>query len=217
MTLGISYKLASGSFEEHIKQLEFPIASAATKAVHEGSLILKTRGRANIAAAGLKKAWQNALQVKVYPSRRESIDAAMFGYHKIPYASLLEEGGTITGKPLLWVPLKGTPRKLGRRRMSPGNMRRLAGVDLFSMKSKGGTPLLATRVRVPAAMAHRRKVRASMSLLQRGATGSGVLKTLPLFHGVKSITIKKRLHLTGVFQNVHAILPELYFRNLEAN
>ncbi|WP_353842903.1 DUF6441 family protein, partial [Mesorhizobium sp.] len=45
--------------------------------------------------------------------------AAALIFHNIRYAGIFEEGGTISGKPRLWLPLKDTPKRAGRQKMTP--------------------------------------------------------------------------------------------------
>ena len=74
----------------------------------------QAKGRADIAAAGFSRRWQNAFRVDVFPrGRKVSVDAAAWVFHKIPYAEVFEEGATIRGRPYLWIALPGTPTRIG--------------------------------------------------------------------------------------------------------
>ncbi|MCK1668621.1 DUF6441 family protein [Bradyrhizobium sp. 153] len=186
------------------------ITRAATGAVRQAGLQLKAVGRSNIANAGFSKRWQNAWRVNVYPKSGYSLKAAAFGFHKIPYADIFESGGTINGKGgLLWIALPTVP-KLGRERATP---RKLAqrGVKLFTLKRPGRTPLLATKVRGGVTG------KASLAKLRRGLSGKrGSVQSVPLFYGVRTVTMPRKFNLSGAADTVRARLPELYLAQLEA-
>src|SRR3954470_15419731 len=105
--------VAQGFVETIVKEIQRPIAKAATAAVREAGDIAKRNGRANIAAAGFSRKWQNALRVNVYPQHGDSLRPAAFIYHKIRYAGVFEEGAVIRGQPLLWLPLPTVPIRRG--------------------------------------------------------------------------------------------------------
>ena len=71
-----------------------------------------------------------------------SINAAAHVYHRIPYAWVHEEGATIHGQPLLWLPLSHAPDKIGRFRMTP---RRYPGPLQF-VRRAGKPPLLVAKL-----------------------------------------------------------------------
>ncbi|MBR0876879.1 hypothetical protein JQ608_06645 [Bradyrhizobium liaoningense] len=188
------------------------ITRAATGAVRQASVELKSIGRSNIASAGFSVKWQNAWRVNVYPKSGYSLEAAAFGYHKIPYATIFESGGTIRAqRGLLWIALRNAP-KIGRERVTP---RALAqrGVKLFSLRRPGKTPLLATRLRVTGGAP---TGKLSLAKLRRGVSGKrGAVRAVPLFFGVTSVTLRKRFNISGVADTVRARLPEMYLAQLE--
>ncbi len=102
MTLSFLYRATKGEFDEAMREMQRPMAEAATSAMQEAADNIKSEGRAKIASAGFSKKWQNALRVDAFPRRgKVSINAAAFAFHKIPYADVFEEGATIRGKPRL--------------------------------------------------------------------------------------------------------------------
>ena len=101
MSLRITVTAVAGAFFRAMTEGERPMAKAASAAVREAANLAKAGGRANIAAAGFSRKWQNALRAKVYPPNRDSINAAALIYHKVPYAEVFEEGAIIHGKPML--------------------------------------------------------------------------------------------------------------------
>lgn len=198
------------------------MAHAATSAMYEAGDQLKLRGRANIGQAGFSSRWQNAWRVNVYPVRGVSLEPAAFGFHKIGYSGVFESGATITGKRgLLWLPIGNNLPKAGRRKISTPRDLVGRGVKLFSIKGQG-RPLLGASVRVPTALPGNKSTRRdqafklSLAKLKKGSGGKrGVVQTVPLFSGVRSVTLKKRFNIAGVAQQVSGQLGALYFANLE--
>lgn len=204
--------------------------AAATMTIREAGSLLKTMGRANIAAGGMSKKWQNAWRVEVFPKSGYSLDAAAYGHHNIPYSPIFQDGGTITGKKgLLWIPMETVP-KLGKRTATARQLSS-AGVKLFSINRNGRHPLLAAKVSAAGGAQNLRGV-VSLPRLRSGtdavkirdtsrkrakqrggvkaSDAGGRSVTVPLFVGVPSVTIKARFDLRTVTQNIVARLPELY-------
>lgn len=200
------------------------IATIATNTMKEAGALLKKGGRDNIAAAGFSSKWQNTWRVDIYPKRGVSIDAAAFAYHKIPYASIFETGGTIHAKAgLLWIALPTVP-KVGKARGTPKTLA-ARGVKLFTIARAGKAPLLATNIRLSKAQANNLKntVKGRKSLLGRlslsrlsNSPKRGVNATVPLFFGVNSVTIRKKFNLEGVAVSVQDQLAALYEKNAQA-
>lgn len=186
------------------------VASAAKRAITAAGDAVKTEARAVIGAAGLGPKWRNALRVDIHPKRGDSVNAAAWIYHKIHYAGVFEEGATITGKPLLWLPLRGTPKKFGRVKLTPKVYNANIGKLVF-IKSKSGKPLLAGKAGLTKSG---KTPKASMAALKRGAAG-GPAGLVPLFVGVKSIKIPKKFSVADVCQKARNLLPELYARYFE--
>jgi len=224
MSLRLVFKASIGQFDEAFKELYVPGAKAATQAIVEAAAIVKSEGRANIAAAGFSKRWQNALRVDVYPKGQTySMNAAAWVYHKIPYAAVFEDGATIRGRPKLWVPLSGTPKKIGRNRMSPKLINERIGRVLFPIKGRG-KPLLAIRVRMPASRAAQDRPKVTAAMLRKAIPvgraapkGRGVLRSIPLFVGVSSIEVRKRFSIRQICGRAAGRLAELYLKNFEGN
>src|SRR4051812_37062518 len=108
--LKLVYAAVKGELEDAIEAKYRPIARAATLAIKSAAELVKTEGRADIARA-LSQRFANAWRVNVYPKKGTSADAAVYAFHRIPYAALFEEGGTVHGRPTLWLPLPSAPKK----------------------------------------------------------------------------------------------------------
>lgn len=204
------YERKEGEFALAMAAIKDPIAFAGTAAITEAGAIVKREGRQDIAAAGFSKRWQNALRVNVYPRRRLSMNAAALIFHAIQYAGIFEEGGTITGKPRLWLPLKDTPKRAGRQKMTPALYIRTIG-PLFSIERSGKPPLLAGKIATNRRGSKTGKV--SLSALKRG--GSGSPSTLvPLFIGIDRVNIRDRFSIREISERAAARLAELYLKHL---
>jgi hypothetical protein len=211
MSLKLKFDILTGEFERRMIELEKPIAETATAAMDEVLRIVKSEGRASIASAGFSRRWQNTLRVDRYPKKKNSMSAAVYVHHRIPYAGVFEEGATIRGNPLMWVRLPTTPKKVAGVPMTPLNYELNVG-DLVSFKSKTGTPLLGATVRVAKGRKDTSKV--SLSLLRRGKNlgGRGVLRTIPLFFGIRSTKIEKKFNITQICENARNSIPSIYAR-----
>lgn len=213
MTMRLTFSALRGQFRGAIKEIERPIARAATGAIAEAGLAAKTEGRANIGSAGFGKKWQNALRDKYYPKGRESMRPAVQLYHRIPYADVFETGATIQGKPLLWVPITNNiPAKLSGRRISPSSYTRLVG-PLASVNIPGRKPMLVAKA--DRGKKGTRKV--SLASLRRGARGEGNVKSVPVFVGVDAVKLRKRFDLRVVFARVASRLGQLYLKHLRVD
>ncbi len=203
------------------------IQNAATAAIHDAGAMLKEQGRANIAAAGFSARWQFTWRVNIYPKTGASIDAAAFGYHKIPYSLVFENGARIRAKQgLLWIPLSTVPKD-GRK--SHFTAKRLAqtGVKLFSINKPGKKPLLAANVRMNerdaatllATVRGRKSVAGRLlttAKLRKGTAGKrGTIQTVPLFIGVSDVSVRKKFNLAGVANAIAAKVPGMYAAHLE--
>lgn len=197
----MKFKYDYGKPREAFEGLIEPVAKAGTAAIDLVGRDIKTEGRANIAGAGFSKRWQNALRVNRYPRRGVSSSAALWIYHKIPYAEVFESGATIHGKPLLWIPLSTAPKRIGRMKMTPKNY--IANVGpLVSINNPGKPPLLA------APYSGRVRKRTTLAGLKRGAGQGGGL--VPVFVGISTISIQKRFALRSIFRSAAGKLGSYY-------
>lgn len=198
--------------EQGLRSIRDPIAMAATDAIRQAGDQAKVEGRNAIGSAGFGAKWKNAWRVSYFPKKGTSIDAAAWLFHKIPYSLIFEEGGTIVGRRgLLWIPLPTVP-KIGQRKATP---RRLAqsGVKLFSFKSRKGRPLLGASARVPRTS---NKLSLSLSKLRSGSKGSrGIVRAIPLFIGVPSVTIRARFNLAAVVNAARGAVPGFYVASVK--
>lgn len=212
MTLRVTLAIAKGEFEEHMTRFIKPLAVAATKTMDETLLTVKSEGRADIAQAGFSKKWQNTLRLLRFPKRGASLNAAVFIYHKIPFAGIFETGGKIKGSPLLWLRLPTTPKKIGRNRMTPKNFERLIG-GLVPIRG-ARVPLLGAPVRLSNRQANSDRPKPTLAALKRGTSGEkGRVRVVPLFFGARSVKIRDKFSITEIIEKAQQRLPRLFAEN----
>ncbi len=184
------------------------LSKAATGALHQVVDLAKQRARATIDLPG---GWKNALRATVYPKNNISLEPAAVIKHNIPYADVFEEGATIAGSPLLWIPLPSAniPRGPHNKQSTPADLV-AAGVELISLKNTA-KPILAAVIRETDARAAKPL---SRSLLKRArnAKGRGTLRVVPMFVGVPSITDPKRMDIVRAIKEAVALYPAFYIK-----
>jgi hypothetical protein len=196
----VTFGYINGSFAKAFAEDYTRMATAATQAVTEVAEEAKAKGRASIAAAGFSTKWQNALHSEVFPKTGVSLNAAAIIFHKIPYSGIFEDGGTISGDPLLWLPIEANlPARSGLRAWTPAAYARQFG-PLVSVNIPGRRPLLfAAR----SATGRRR--------------GAGFRQTpKPLFVGIDAVTIAKKFNITQIVRDAAARLPDVYAAKLKS-
>lgn len=225
---GFTFKAPAGQFQKAFKRKEFIIARAATKGLKEVAEDVKRMGRGAIGRAGFSPRWQAAFRVETYPRRGESIDAAAFVHHNIPYAGVFEDGATISGSPYLWLPLPTAPKRIGRQKITPKLYSQNVGKLIF-IRRANGRPLLAGRVSTRSRGAggtgkvtiaalrrgERDARRASATAAFGGNAARLRTKIVPLFIGVRTVRIKGRFGLQVIFDRARAMLAAAYIRNIK--
>lgn len=222
MTLKAMASDVSHEISVSIQSLGVPVAKAAQMAMKDAAMQLKLLARAHIRQVGFSQRWANAYKVYVYPDKGYSIDAAAFGLFKnLDFSDIYATGGTIHGKPMLWIPFKTTPKIDRRRSAASAKDYQRKGVKMESFKSKSGKPLLGVKVLMTRSQANRRTVKVSLGDILSGARGKRaraagraggglVRRTVPLFFGVSSVAVKKRFDWPSVEARVNAMVPSLY-------
>jgi hypothetical protein len=203
------YEAKKDEFAMAMARIKDPIGAAGTAAISEAGDIVKREGRADIAAAGFSRRWQNALRVDIYPKRGVSMQAAAFIWHKIGYAGVFEEGATITGKPRLWLPLESAPKRIGRQKITPALYIRKVG-PLVPIIRPGKPPLLAGKI----AASRRSTSKVTLSALRRASGGGAPSRLVPLFVGIDRVSIRDRFSIKEITERAANRLGELYLKHL---
>lgn len=219
MALRFRYDAAADTFEQAARDIEKPIARATTIAIRETAKVIRAKGRQDIATAGFSRRWQSGFRVDTKPDKGFAIDAEAFSYHRVPFADVFEAGARIRGKPLLWVPLSSTPKKIGRKKLTPKRFVREVG-RLYSI-TNASRPLLGAAISVGAREKNSDNIRVTLAKLKRGAAArksgtSGVaVRTVPLFVGVPAVSIRRRFGISEIIDAAVRDLPRMYARYIE--
>jgi hypothetical protein len=127
-----SFKAAKSN-DEVFKKTRRDLIAAAQGAVKDAAAQAVKEGRAHLATAGFSAPrWQRGLTSKFLKQNPEK--PARLVFHRLGFLSVFEQGATIAGKPLLWVPIK---ENLPGKVHSPRQYRRK-----MSSVTIGGTPFL---------------------------------------------------------------------------
>lgn len=129
-------KGGASTFKTGVKRFGERQIRAQQSAARAASSEIESLGRKNIAAGGNFKSerWQQGFRALVSFASRSDILIRVT--HAVRYWIVFEEGRVIRGRPLLWIPLRGTQaEQLGvRAREFPGK--------LFRVNRVGKAPLL---------------------------------------------------------------------------
>lgn len=214
MALRFTFATTKGLFEKAFANKYHPVATAATAAIKEAGAEAVNLGRASIAAAPGRfgRGWQKALRFKAFPGGAAvSANAAGIIYLKSRYGGVFEDGASIHGKPILWLPLRNVPKNIGRKKLTPAVFKAMVG-PLFLVARPGRNPLLVARV---AAKARSSDAPITLAALRRGAKGAGKnIASVPIFIGVPNVFETQKFHIRAAVAKAAAFLPDLYFKNL---
>lgn len=127
------------SYRRDTERWGLAIARACTLAYRACAKLIDSRGKTDIARSGKFGArWQEGLKVLTLPRQGFSIENQIIIGHDQIGARLFEYGGTVRGKPLLWIPLSFSNAKGRKAREYPGG--------LFRVNRRGKSPLLLSRI-----------------------------------------------------------------------
>lgn len=203
-----------GKYAKDVRDFEQPIARAVTKTFRAAAKDIEREGRQRIAAGGLSRRFVSGFRVFAFPRRQFSMRPEIKGTHRIGFINIFETGGTIRGRPLLWIPLRTAPAKIGGKRITPKLYVDQVG-PLFKIERPGKPPLLAGRA-LRAPLTGRT---ASLTTLKTGARRAASRRgrrpvAVPLFVGVRQTRIPKRLNVSPVYDRAREELPDRYLRQI---
>lgn len=186
MPLSLAYSSREGDAQRLLEGFLQPIVAAVSGAMREAGDLIRKRGRDNIRGAGFgSRRWVEGLQVQVTPG--DSFDASLRVFHRIGFAGIFEEGGTISGRPLLWLPIDANLPG-GRQRWTPQRYVRQIG-PLYSARAAKRPILLGKPPGMP--------------------------RAVPVFFGVRSVEIRKRFDIAGIVEDVANDFEQLYSKHLK--
>lgn len=225
MAVQFTYKQDRLDWKVAAAAIKGTIAGAERAAFQELAIRIQKEGRAEIASAGFSRRWQTGFRTFVFPRRPGAPgQLTLRGQHRIGYANIFERGGTIRGKPLLWVPLPSAPARINGKRTTArayvqaigplhsinrsGRAPLLAG---YSMRAPvGGRSLSAAQLRTGQRNARRRQARSAFG----GRLGRAPV-SVPLFVGLSAVRIADRLNVSAVYNRARSDLPDIYAKHLD--
>lgn len=146
---------ASVQYREAMQRTLNAIARASSKATRAAAKVISVRGKQDIARAGqFGTRWLDGLSVDAQPASGYFINNRIEIGHDQLGARNFEEGGTVRGRPTLWVPLSFANVPKGQTAKNyPGGLFRVttkAGKDLLlSVKDKKPKFIGLSSVRIP--------------------------------------------------------------------
>lgn len=129
MAAKFKVKVASPAWIKMIREEEQPLATAAVAALRQTAANAVKEGRSNIAGSGrFKGGWVSGLKFRMQGATKggkPSLQAKAIIFHKIGLAGVFEEGATIQGKPLLWIPTQrgGPPARRSGKKLTSATVR----------------------------------------------------------------------------------------------
>lgn len=140
--MGVTFKYQNGEqlgpqFKAGVRRFGDRSVRAIQSAANKAAAEIENQGRQNIRAGGNfgSARWQQGFRARV--SFKSRSDIVIRVTHDVPYWVVFEEGRTIRGKPMLWIPLKFGDSQGVRARDYPGR--------LFRVNRVGKNPLLLSR------------------------------------------------------------------------
>jgi hypothetical protein len=198
--------------KKHLKDIQKPIAKIATATIKEAAQLVKKNAAIEIQSAGFSSRSSKTLKYTLDPERGESIDISATFKFRRGFFSVFEEGATIQGKPLLWLPLETVPFGRGNKRLTPKEYSARIGP---LAKTKGTNPPYLVGKTSRAGVL--RATTSNLTLRKRGRraikTAPLLSQNVPLYVGVPSVTIPKKFDVKGVIQDVAKQIPEIYLKN----
>lgn len=204
------YAVVSGDLEKQFLELQKDIAKAATAAVKEADGLVKKESQAALSSAGFSGRSSRAMRSVITPKTGDSINVSADFFLRPAYLNIFETGGTITGKPLLWLPLPTVPLGAGGKRLTPKQYTERIG-PLHSARG-AKTPLLVGKGSRQQIL---RATSKAVRFRKRAGLSQGTVN-VPLFVGVPSVNIRKKFDLAAIVARTRAKLGEFYLKNVKA-
>lgn len=215
-----------GKYAQDVEAHQQRMARAITTSFRDGAKLLQIETRSAILSAGLGKRFARQFRGFGFPRRQFSLEPTIRGWHAkgwrgtkgIPYANIFARGATITGKPLLWIPLPTAPAKIDGKHPTPklfieniGPLTRLKGTRRPLLAGDSLRAIEGRHATVGQLKTGARHVKERAS----GGRGRKTVK-VPMFVGVARVRIPARVDMTRIFADVQRRLPDLFVARLKA-
>ena len=202
--LQILYDAATGKYVENIERMGDIMAKAATAAVKDVGSATTRALKANLAGGGFPSRWQSSVKATYKPRGAPSIDASVHIYSTINFLSVFENGARIGGKPYLWLPLPDIPQKVGSQPMRPALF--IAKFGPLKSAKHSTVPILLGQIATLASGRIGNKT-ARKFKIARTATATA---WVPVFIGISSVQLKKRINYSAILQAAQGVMAERY-------
>ncbi len=178
------------------------MAKGATQSFRKLSRVVELAARQAVGAAGFTSNVQRTIQALNKPPSGYVLNPRVWLHSTVNYLDVFEEGRTITGSPLLWLPLPTVPPHpgsgvkfgglVGRPHMTPSQYIRTVGRLIKVVTRKhGGLIMLGAMVEGPDTRPSRGRLRRTF-LKQRFHEKTRPTHFVPLFIGIARISIPKK-------------------------
>jgi len=203
-----------GQWQRAATEWERIVAKAATRGMRATLKDAVAAGRDEIAGAGFGSAFQRTLVGKMLSGSKEVLNPKAWIHSTINFADVFEEGKTITGARLLWLPLPPVPLfpvSPGQppRQLTPKKFMQVTGQKLILIKPRGKAPMLVLKGEQVTSL--KRPLRRG-----RGRQAKQQPRIIPMFVGVSTVNIPKKFDVHGAIDKaVNENLQQHYLENLE--
>ncbi len=181
-----------GQWEKATTEYERIMATAATKAMRQIGKLAEKSGRQAIQAGGFSSRFAKTLRAINKPPSGYVLNPSVYVHSTLNYVDVFETGATITGNPLLWLPLPSVPPGKNRAHMTPREyIRNVGRLIWMTTRKHGGLIMLGAVVEGPDTRPSRGRLRRTF-LKQRFGEKTRPTHVVPMFIGVARITIPKK-------------------------
>ena len=211
-----------GRYAQDVQAHQRKLAQAVTGAFRDGAKELQQQTRTAITSAGLGPRFARQFKAFAFPRRQFSLSPVIRGWHARAfkrsrigrYANIFARGGTIHAKPLLWLPLPTAPKRIAGQRPTPalfvkeiGPLVRMAG---HGPPMLGGQSLRAIQGRSATVAQLKTGARHADTQASGGKNKKRATVTVPMFIGLPSVKIPRKLNMDTIFNRVLQDLPKLF-------
>jgi hypothetical protein len=227
MALRIKYDNPyKGKYAKDVEEHQQRMARAITTSFRDGAKLLQAETRSAILSAGLGPRFARQFRAFGFPRRQFSLEPTIRGWHARGWkgakagrwANIHVRGATMSGKPLLWIPLPTAPARIAGKAPSP----KLYIENIGPLVKLKGTrrPLLAgdSLRAISGRHATVAQLKTGAKHAQARASGGKGRKTVkvPMFVGVASTHVPGRVNMDAIFARVRERLPDLFVARLKA-
>ncbi len=209
-----------GQWEKATTEYERIMAKAATLGMRQIGKLAETAARRAVGAAGFTSNVQRTIQALNKPASGYVLNPKIWLHSTVNYLDVFETGRTITGSPLLWLPLSSVPPNpgsgvkfgglIGRPHMTPSQYIRKVGPLIKVVTRKhGGLIMLGAMVEGPSTKPSRARLRQTF-LKRHFGEKTRPTHFVPMFIGIARVSIPKKFDTKAAVETAAKGLEEAY-------